>query len=230
MAARLDGFVKGQKRFLGDVAHELASPIARMQLSLAILERKLEGKHGPDLRDVLEEVEHMSGLVNELLSFTRAEVNPGKVTLEEVDLRVVVERVVHREKGAMGVWLDLEPGLKAWADPDLLARALANLLRNAARYAGPEGPVEIVGWKLAGRVAVEVRDSGPGVPEAMLTQIFEPFFRPEPSRVREAGGVGLGLSIVKSCVEACQGEVTCRNLKPKGFAVTIFLNLSPRSQ
>jgi two-component system sensor histidine kinase CpxA len=65
---------------------------------------------------------------------------------------------------------------------------------------------------------------GSGVPDDLLDQLFEPFFRPEASRDRDSGGVGLGLAIVKTCVETCKGTVSAANLKPKGFAVTIHLN------
>ncbi len=227
MAAKLDGLVRGQKRFLGDVAHELASPIARMQLGLSILERKIDDKDKPGLQDVVEEVEHMSNLVNELLSFTRAEMNPAKVKLRNVALKPIAQRVIQRESpDPIDVRVLMDKNLEVYADPDLMTRALANLLRNAARYAGQAGPIEITGRKQGDEVIVEVLDSGPGVPPDVLGQLFEPFFRPESARGRETGGVGLGLSIVKTCIQTCQGSVSCRNLDPKGFAVTMVLKAS----
>ena len=76
-------------------------------------------------------------------------------------------------------------------------------------------------------MVLAITDSGPGVPEDTLEQIFDPFFRVEPSRCRETGGVGLGLAIVKTCVEACQGTVTARNRKPSGLEVEIVLLSAP---
>jgi two-component system sensor histidine kinase CpxA len=73
-------------------------------------------------------------------------------------------------------------------------------------------------------VLIRVTDQGPGVPELDLPQIFDPFFRGEPSRSRDTGGVGLGLAIVKTCVEACQGTVTARNRQPSGLEVELVLN------
>ena len=73
-------------------------------------------------------------------------------------------------------------------------------------------------------VDIKVRDSGAGVPDDLLDRLFEPFFRPEPSRDRDSGGVGLGLTIVKTCVETCQGTVSAANLQSTGFVVTITLN------
>ncbi len=105
------------------------------------------------------------------------------------------------------------------AEPELLFRALANLLRNALHYAGQAGPIVLAAEARDGRVFVSLTDQGPGVPEPALQQIFDPFFRLEASRSRDTGGIGLGLAIVKSCVQACQGTVTARNHPPSGLQV-----------
>ena len=83
--------------------------------------------------------------------------------------------------------------LSVLAQPELLFRALANLVRNAVRYAGQAGPITVSALRRDDAVVVTVADQGPGVPEASLQQIFDPFFRAEPSRSRDTGGVGLGL-------------------------------------
>ncbi|MCZ7586807.1 MAG: HAMP domain-containing histidine kinase [Deltaproteobacteria bacterium] len=223
MAARLDALVKGQKRFLGDVAHELASPVGRIQLALGILQEKLGGAEKERVGDVVEEAEHMAALVDELLAFSRAEITPGKVRLEPVEIEPVLRRVADREGGGAAVSVRAEAGLTARADAELLSRALANLVRNAVRYAGGAGPIVVEGRRENGKVFIDVRDGGPGVPAADLPRLFEPFFRPDPSRERATGGVGLGLAIVKTCVATCGGDVSARNLSP-GFSVTVELD------
>ena len=227
MASRLDGFLLGQKRFLGDVAHELASPIARIQLGLGILEQRLSGNDQQRVENVIHDVSHMSDLVNELLSFSRAQINPAKIDLQAVQVVAVVNRVDDRE-GCQDCDLrvDVDDGLWVVADPELLARALANLIRNAMRYAKESGPIEIRAWAHNEVVAIEVRDSGPGVEPEVLDRLFEPFFRSDPSRDRKTGGVGLGLAIVKTCIRTCGGTVVANNIQPQGFAVTIELNTS----
>jgi two-component system sensor histidine kinase CpxA len=172
----------------------------------------------------MEDVAHMSQLVGELLAFSRADLNAQAVVLEPVDLFCVVRDAVRREKisGKEPV-VDVYPTLRVMASPDLLTRALANLVRNAVKYAGDDVPIHIVAEQHKNMVTLEVRDAGPGVPEEYLDQLFEPFFRPEPSRNRDSGGVGLGLAIVKTCIETCNGRVSARNLTPTGFAVTITL-------
>ncbi|MCG2749479.1 MAG: ATP-binding protein [Desulfobulbaceae bacterium] len=89
------------------------------------------------------------------------------------------------------------------------------------RYAGKTVTIYITAERKNAVVAIEIRDSGPGVAEKLMKRIFEPFLRPELSRDRDSGGVGLGLAIVKTCIEACKGTVSARNSQPTGFAVTI---------
>ena len=110
-----------------------------------------------------------------------------------------------------------------WAVESLLRRALSNIVRNAILYAGDKGPIEIIGEKAGDTVLVTVNDRGPGVPEASIGRLFEPFYRPQVVRDRKSGGVGLGLAIVKACVQACKGTVSAKNLKPRGFSVTMAL-------
>jgi two-component system sensor histidine kinase CpxA len=224
MTSQLAEFVKGQKRFLGDAAHELGSPVARIQFGLGILEQRLEGGDQERVQDVMEDVEEMSKLIRELLAFSRAEMHSGAVELEQVLLLPVVEAAIRREAtSSVHIEVLVDPELSALASADLLTRALANLLRNAVKYAGEAGPIIIVADKQGGQAVLTVKDSGPGVAAEYLDRLFDPFFRPEPSRDRDSGGVGLGMAIVKTCVSACQGTVTAENREPTGFAVTIRL-------
>ena len=224
MTSRLAGFVKGQKRFLGDVAHELGSPVARIQLGLGILEQRVDATNRKQVVDVMEDVTHMSSLVNELLSFSQAEMDMAKVKLEAIAVLPVLQRAVQRENmPATEIITKIDPKIRVIADPELLARALANIIRNAVKYAGEAGPIHVSAKREGNKIKIQVRDSGPGVPGDLVKHLFEPFFRPEPSRDRCSGGVGLGLAIVKTCIETCKGTVSARNLKPKGFAITITL-------
>jgi two-component system, OmpR family, sensor histidine kinase CpxA len=224
MATRLSGFVTGQKRFLGDTAHELCSPIARMQVALGILEGRADEKQKAYVADVREDLEHISTLVDELLSFSKAGLQPRATKLEPVSVAAIARRVIAREAPvADQVELRIGENLAVLAAPDLLSRALANLIRNALRYAGNAGPITLAAESRDGHVVITVTDRGPGVPEPSLQQMFDPFFRVESSRSRDTGGMGLGLAIVKTCVEACQGAVTARNCQPSGLQVELRL-------
>jgi two-component system sensor histidine kinase CpxA len=221
MAERLSGFVNGQKRFLGDIAHELCSPLARAQVALGIIESKVDPAQFADLR---EEIQQISSLVNELLSFSKASLAAGRIKLESISLNEVMARAVERENlSAPEIHSVIPVDLAVKADPDLLCRALSNLLRNAVKYAGDAGPIEAAAKRVGNDVILTISDHGPGVPEQALAQIFDPFYRVDVSRARETGGAGLGLAIVKTCIESCAGRVSCQNRQPHGLAVVINL-------
>ena len=222
MSTRLEGFVTGQKRFLGDIAHELCSPLARMQMALGILEQRADAKQSEYVQDVREEVQEMSELVNELLSFSKAGLKARDIPLQSVLLRPLIDAVIQKE-APEGCVVEVPSDLTVLAEPELLSRAVANLVRNAIRYAGKAGPIEIKSSATADQVTLIIQDSGPGVPEAALARLSEPFYRPDTARTREQGGAGLGLAIVRSCVEACQGTLSIQNRKPTGLVVTLSL-------
>jgi two-component system, OmpR family, sensor histidine kinase CpxA len=226
MSSRLQSFVKNQKRFLGDIAHELCAPIARIQFALGILEQKAEAAQQPHVAALHDEIQEMSALVNELLSFSKAGLQPGAASpLTQVNIAAVVRRAVSRECSAgTAVEVDVPTALTGMAAEALLQRAIANVLRNAVRYAAAAGPISISARKESHQVAIAVADCGPGLPDSELEVVFAPFYRPETARARETGGVGLGLAIVQTCVQACRGTVVCRNRTPSGLEVTIRLD------
>lgn len=230
MAVRLDGYVSGQKRFLGDTAHELLSPLARLEVALSILEHQGGPADGNSyVGQALEEMRHISALVHDLLSFTKAGMRSPAALLPSVPLADMARQAVAREAAEEKVSVEVADDLQVCAEPDLLVRALANAVRNALRYAGDAGRITITakpatrGDDGAETVALTVADEGPGVPPETLGRLFDPFFRPETARTRETGGVGLGLAIVKSCVEACGGRVAVRNREPHGLELIFTL-------
>lgn len=224
MAERLSSLVRGQRRFLSDVAHELCSPLARLQVSLGILDQRAAENQKEYVQGVQEEVEHMSGLVNELLQFSRAQIGAPAITLTRVSVAEAVKRVVERESTEQAsIQTHIDGRIEVMADPDYLFRSLANVVRNAVRYAGDCGPIEMRAEEKDGVVSMIVADHGPGIPEAELEEVFKPFYRPELARQRETGGAGLGLAIVRTSIEACGGTVACRNRSPQGLEVEIRL-------
>jgi two-component system sensor histidine kinase CpxA len=195
-----------------------------MQFGLGILEHRTEPGQGEVVGDLQDEMRQMSGLVEELLSFSKAGMRPGEKPLVPVDVAETVRQAIVREALADSqVELAIEPGIAAVADADYLLRAVSNLLRNAIRYAGDHGPVKVSARRDREEVCIAIADRGPGLPEDEIDRVFTPFYRLETSRNRDAGGVGLGLAIVRSCVEACKGSVRCRNLAPSGLEVEIRL-------
>ena len=224
MAARLGAFTHGQKRFLGDVAHELRSPLGRMQLALGILDRKVDESGAAYVKDLADDVRVMASLTDGLLEFAKAEMRQGAVELGPVNLAEVVWRAVKAEsRNGVQLEVEVDPLLMVNGEAECLFRAVANVLRNSVRYAGEQGPIVVAAGRIRGEVNLTVSDAGPGVPNDAVDQIFAPFYRLEYARDRESGGAGLGLAIVKSCVEVCGGRVSCRNLEPQGLEVSMVL-------
>ena len=228
MAERLDGFVNGQKRFLGDIAHELCAPLAKLQLSLGILQQRTPEDQATYVKAASDKAGQIASLVTELLSFSKASFGGAAVHLQPVNVRKAAEEAMRREIADNAeIRLEVPPQLNVATDRDLLIRALANLFRNAIHYAAPAGPITVTASAEEDHVIIAVRDGGPGVPEEDLARIFDAFYRVDASRTRGTGGTGLGLAIVKACVESCLGSVTARNRQPRGLEVIIQLPSSP---
>ena len=223
MAARLDTLVNGQKRFLGDIAHELGSPLGRLQVATEILETRADPALRAHVADVREEVQQMAALVNELLAFTKAGLRPRDAELANVSLAPLVLEMLVREQATGRVVASLPPDLTVRADAALLSRALGNLVRNALRYTAATDAIRVTALRDDTGVSVTVEDEGPGVPPEALARLGEPFYRPETARTRETGGAGLGLAIVRSSVAACGGEVRFANRTPHGFRAELRL-------
>jgi two-component system sensor histidine kinase CpxA len=216
--------------FLVHIAQAVGAPLAVFLFALGFLYKIAGVAPRPPGGAPHDEIQEMSELVNELLSFSKAGLNAGTVRMDRVTVADVVRRAAAREAFAgTAIALEADPGLAVAANDGLLLRALSNLLRNAVRYAGAGGPIEVTARLENGQVVLAVADRGPGLPPEELENVFAPFYRPEASRTRETGGAGLGLAIVRTCVEACGGTVRCRNREPHGLAVEIRLNAAEAS-
>ena len=226
MAARLDRAAADQTRFLGDTAHELRSPLGRVQVALEILQTKASEAEQPYLADLREDVEELTALTNELLEFARTKLSLPGSSPEAIDLAALVNDVVRVERQTADVRTDLQPGLRVHAHRRELARAIGNVVRNAVRYAGAHGPIVIAARQESDRVTISVSDSGPGVPPDAIDQLFTPFFRLDASRTRRSGGAGLGLAIARTSVEACGGTIACRNRESGGLEISMSLPTS----
>ena len=225
MAEKLGHFVSEQRRITADVAHELCSPIARMQMALGVVEQRSTPEQANYLKKLDAELQHMAKLVEEVLAFSKAETIPKQTAPEKVSLTDLVAQVVSREGAGSDIEIDVPTGIHLQTRREALDRALGNVLRNAVRYAAQGGPIRIQARSDGqGGVVIAVSDQGPGVPPEALPRLFEAFFRPEAARARHTGGSGLGLAIVKRCVEACNGTVSASLQSPHGLLVEMRLH------
>lgn len=221
MASRLDHLVSGQKRFLGDAAHELCAPLARIRTALGILETKLVDTESALLSSIETDTAELAALVDEILAFSSA--GNRKPSMQAVDLESLIREVVARESAGLQTTISIPAGLTAVTDPKLLSRAIGNLVRNAAVHAGLRARASIEAEEFPHDILIHVADDGPGVPASELARMFEPFHRLDLARGRETGGTGLGLAIVRTAVEACGGEVSANLPAEGGLRVTIRL-------
>ncbi len=226
MADRVRGMIVGQRELMAAVSHELRSPLTRLKVSLELLR---EGRGGASRIAGLEaDVDALDALVEELLLASRIDLGAVSPKPELLDLAAACREAwtrVAAEAEEQGTTLRLHlagDGHGVAADPALTLRLLGNLFENAVRHGGP-GEVRVSSERHNDRVRITVADQGPGVAEADLARLFEPFFRADRSRSRRTGAGGLGLMIVRRAVEAHGGSVQARRADPRGLAVTFDL-------
>jgi signal transduction histidine kinase len=231
-AGRLQRLLTSERRLLADISHELRSPLARLKFAIRLARSSAD--QGYALDRIERDVDRITSMVSELVEITRAEGDPEARKFEIVDLEQVVNNIVSEERleaesRECKLQVSGQFAQPLWGDPELLHRAVANVLRNAVRYSPSHSAVEVRLAETADSSIVEIRDHGPGVPEELLSQIFKPFFRAEESRDPNSGGIGLGLAIAMRAVQLHQGAITAENAKP-GLKVQIVLPRLPLTE
>jgi len=229
MMSRLRTLIVAQRQLLKDVSHELRSPMARIQAAIGLANQQ------PDQAQALmERIERESvridKLIGELLALSRLQAGVDDQLNEEIELSELLSDIVDDarfEANANGRFLHVESEIDGVVrgNVELLRRAVENVVRNAIKYSHGGGTVE-VGTALGsgGRVAViSVQDSGTGVPESDIANIFDPFFRSSTHARKE--GSGLGLAIAKRVVESHGGSIVASNVPGGGLRVNIELPL-----
>jgi signal transduction histidine kinase len=217
MAGRIETLLTAERRLLLDVSHELRSPLAR--LGVAVELARSGADVGLNLDRIQKESDRLNSLVGQLLQVTRAEGDPSLLRREPVRVDELVQQLVddsNIEARAHGCELKYErrQPVTVEGDPELLRRAVENVIRNAIRYAPRETAVEVSLARNNGTATLDVRDRGPGVPEEALPRIFDAFYRVDSDRARSSGGVGLGLSIARRAIELHKGAIRARNAQP----------------
>jgi signal transduction histidine kinase len=225
MAGRIETLLAAERRLLLDISHELRSPLARLGVAVEL------ARTGDDLESNLnriqKESDRLNSLVGQLLQVTRAEGDPNSLRRNPVRLDVLVQQLVEdsrieaEARGCSLAYEKREP-VTVEGDPEMLGRAVENVIRNAIRYSPKAGAVEVSLARNNGHAVVDVRDHGPGVPEEALPRLFDPFYRVENDRGRTSGGIGLGLSIARRAIELHKGTIRAKNASP-GLEVELEL-------
>ncbi len=218
---KVEQLLDTSRRLLADTSHELRNPLTVLLADLDLLKRELTSETREEVIDEAQlTVRQMTRLVNDLLMLSRAEAHSEPPQLEQVALHDFVSRTVSRLNGSLE-----HDDLKVlplrgndplvWVCRQSTLRILTNLLENAAFYGG-NNSVEISVETRQNKAIVGVRDHGAGIPEQEQEKVFTRFYRVDPSRNRESGGVGLGLSLAKALARAQGGDISLQSPPGKG--------------
>lgn len=213
MQARLQRLVENRTRMLAAISHDLRTPLTLLRL-------RAEGVENAEEREkMLATITEMNAMIDATLSFARDETTaePSRRT----DLTALLASLVDDMADA-GVSVTMEPAVSVVSDcrPAALKRAITNLIDNAVKY----GKIARASIRaIPGAIEIIIDDDGPGIPEEELVRVFQPFYRVEGSRSRETGGIGLGLAIALSTVQAHGGELALANRREGGLRARITL-------
>jgi two-component system sensor histidine kinase CpxA len=231
MAEQVDVLVTAQRDLLGDVSHELRSPLARLIVALGLL-RQSSPEEAPEyLNRINQEAERLDKMIGQLLTLTRIDSGVEASQRERFDLTNLVQEVAAdgdfeaqaHEREVKVLQADV---CTMFGVPEMLRSAIENVVRNAIRHTRPETAVELTLRKVEGapRALLKIQDRGPGVPDRMLKEIFVPFQRVfDQHEPNVAQGSGLGLAIAERAVRMHDGSISARNAVDGGLIVEIEL-------
>ncbi|MFT3857465.1 MAG: HAMP domain-containing sensor histidine kinase [Aquabacterium sp.] len=217
-AQRIEDLVTSNRSLLANASHELRSPLARLKMAVSMMSDTTP-EHAARLKDEIhQDIRELDALVEEVLLASRLDTKAA-IGQQPVDLLGLVTEEANR----VGAQVEAQPEMSQriyQGDERLLRRAVRNLLENARRYGGPD--IELQLTSAAGQIQIRVCDRGPGVPPAQRERIFEPFYR-LPGHAEHAGGVGLGLSLVRQIAQRHGGQATYEDRPGGGGCFVIAL-------
>ncbi|UCF67725.1 MAG: HAMP domain-containing histidine kinase [Acidobacteriota bacterium] len=225
LAGRGARLARVQETFLSHMGHELLTPLAGIHLHSQILRgQQLPSEARRAVEAITRETDRLQSLVERTLQWRQIRASRHLYRREMTTLAEVVDRVETMLSRSAGLEISVRNGeTRLIADRDALAEAVTNLVHNAFKYAGADGPVELVARMFAGRLIISVRDRGPGLPPGPWQQLFDPFYRHVPGDQPDPGGSGLGLTIAREIVRAHGGQLIARPRSGGGARFSIVL-------
>ena len=211
LSAKLEEQENLRKRLTTDISHELRTPLTSIQTHL---EAMIDGIWEPDterLNSVNEEVIRLTNLVNQLQNLAKFDSEKSKLNLAKVNVKNLIMNVVYNNQGKaleknINIECDLE-SIDSYLDKDKISQVIVNLLSNAIRYSNNGGKIFISSYKENNNLKIQFKDNGIGIPKENIKYIFERFYRVDESRSKNTGGIGVGLTIVKSIIDLHQGTI-----------------------
>jgi heavy metal sensor kinase len=231
---RIEASFEQMRRFTADVSHELRTPLTAIRSvgEVGLRERRDEAAYRGIIGSMLEEVDRLTGLVDRLLTLSRAETGQARLSVEPVDLRELAENVVSHlgvlaEEKQQAITVEGHGTPTSVGDRMMLRQALINLVDNAIKYTPAGGRITIRAAEAPSGAVLEVSDTGPGIGVERPAQIFDRFYRETGSGAGEVRGAGLGLSIAKWAVEVNGGRLS---LEPGTGTGCTFRMTLPRKE
>ncbi len=220
--------LESQKQFIGNIAHELRTPLSviKTNTEVALLDDAVKGDMKETLLSNVEELDRISEIINNLLSLS-ALVKPERIEFSAVDLSAVATDVIQKfstlaKRGEHQVTLRKSPDALVWGNATALQQIVGNLIKNALSYTPRGGHIRVtIEPAPNNQIELLVQDSGIGIARKDLFRIFEPFYRADPSRTKGAGGTGLGLAIVSELIKMHHGRITIRSAVGRGTTVAV---------
>jgi two-component system sensor histidine kinase CpxA len=225
MAEKIEALITGQRRLLGDVSHELRSPLSRLMVALSLVKQGPAGEAAENLERIGLEAQRLDTLIGQLLTLTRIDSGVDRGAATAFDLTNLVLEVASdgdfeaRARGRSVVVKRADACVTSGFE-ELMRSAVENVVRNAVRHTAEGTAVEISLEHCDGNALLRVRDYGSGVPESMLAEIFLPF-----RRVSNGDGAGLGLAVAERAVQVHRGRIRAMNAGGGGLVVEIALTV-----
>ncbi len=231
MAEKIEKMISGQRRLFSDISHELRSPLTRLQVSLELLQKKSSDAEQPMLARIEREISRMNALIEELLQFSRLESGEINGQTQKLSLQSLLKQVCN-DAGFEGkarnctVKLTAKEDLTISGIPQLIERAIENILRNALKFSPANSEVAVEMQRRDRTATITITDHGPGIPEQELQRVFAPFYCLSEDRNPQSSGIGLGLAIAQRAVKLHQGQISLKNNPEGGLTATITLPIN----
>jgi len=231
--SRLKNLEQYRKEFLGNVSHELKTPIFNIQgYILTLLDGGLDDPkiNRLFLKRTEKSIDRMISIVQDLSSISKLESGEVKMRMESFDIVTLVNEVfelqsmMSHEREIKLIMDPIRKPLMVKADRKRIMEVITNLVTNALKYGKRKGYIKISFYDLKNRLMIEMKDNGIGISQEDLPRIFERFYRVDKSRSREQGGTGLGLSIVKHILEAHHQTINVKSILDEGTTFTFTLS------
>jgi two-component system, OmpR family, sensor histidine kinase CpxA len=232
MADRLERLVGAQKTLLRDVSHELRSPLARLSVALELAREEAPAAMMEHLQRIEREAGRLNLLIGQLLRLSSMESTDAPPSMEVFRLNGLLEDLLpdaefEAQRRLCTIRVSNHCDCRVRGNPELVYRAIENIVRNAIRYTREQSVVELKvrceEGAMGSTVVLDVSDCGPGLPENELENIFRPFYRVDDARQRDTGGFGVGLAIADRAVRLHHGEVQAHNRPEGGLTVSLRL-------